>query len=216
MDWTTLATGIAFIIVCLLLWVFMPKAKVFYELPMDLNLENFSEEKCKDIVKQVNLIDDKTGFVPIYYDRTGFINEKYQSILDLINMPYQIQAVALIRIPARFNQKKQWGIAEYSNKVLRCLICLQQPAAKKAGIWVDGEKRFLSTGSAILYDPTRENSLFNIFGYESAVVLMVDIERCGLGSSPNEHDWQKDEIAAVFEDVFDNTDDESDGYSLMG
>ena len=216
MDWSTIATAIAFIIVCVLLWVFMPKAVVFYEQPSDFRMNNFEESKCKDIVEKINAIDDKTLFIPIYYQRNDFINEKYRFLLEMIDVPYQISAVALLRIPPRFNQKKQWGIAEYSNNVLRCLLCLQQPAAKKAGVWVDGEKRFLSNGNSIIYDPCRENSLFNIFGYESAILLMIDIERTKPGRSPNDNDWQKDEILAVFENMYDKTiDDESDGYSLI-
>lgn len=212
MDWSAIATGIAFVICGILLWVFMPKAKVFYDVENTID-ENDCDKILSEIKKETP-IEQLEHFTPLYYDEE--FCEKNYGVQDLLNkIPYEIRTVALIRIPPRFRQKKQWGIASYANHILRCYVTLQHSATKKSGIWVDGEKKFFSNGCLICFDPTREHSLFNTFGYESAVVLMIDIVRNIPGNSPNIIDLEKDEIYAAFEgkNIVDN--DSTDGYSLI-
>ncbi len=176
-----------------MLFFFMPKPLVFFDpYPDVIGVLNDNH----DIIKN-SIFDTKTPVIPIY----GFGEIKsteYPDIYYLLQGIPGVQTAGIINIKPKFQQVREYGMAQVANNTVRHFYTIQESATRKSGIWIDGEKRFFETKGCICGDMSREHSLFNKDKEKGATVLFIDVDRTqSKGNSPNS-DIYKDEILKMF------------------
>lgn len=184
------------IVVGFMLFIFMPKPTVFFE-PYTNCIEVFKDNHEK--IKAEVLQDIKTPIIPIY----GF-NEmktnKYPETYKLLRcMPF-VRFAGILNLRTKFNQASSYSYAPVANDTIRYFYTVDETGSNRAGVWIDGEKRFFEEKSWICGDMSREHSLFNNDKYKSCSVLFIDIDRhesINKGSSKN-NVLSSDEIIAQF------------------
>ncbi len=184
------------LVVGFMLFIFMPKPIVFFE-PYTNCIAVFKihHEKIKEEIKT----DIITPIIPIY----GFNEvktDKYPEIYKLLRcLPY-VRFAGILNLRTKFSQTSSYSYAPIANDTIRYFYTIDGTGSNKAGIWIDGEKRFFEEQTWICGDMSREHSLFNNDKYKSCSILFIDIDRhesINKGSSKNT-DIASDEIIAQF------------------
>lgn len=203
MSWIfTVAVIIVLVIIAFLFVIIMPKPVVFFEPYVDLHaftdrLPDIQSEitKCIQTNRHVNpvvqLVSQGHSWDAVQY---------YPLIYSLIYTLPGVEYAGVLYLRPKFNQKKQMSQGKNVNHTYRYFYAVQT-CVTKAGIWIDGEKRFFSEGKWICCDVSREHALFNKNKYERAVVLFVDImrpETSPLGCA-SKKDNEQDDIMAAFQ-----------------
>jgi hypothetical protein len=185
------------IVVGFMMFIFMPKPVVFFEPYTDF-IRVF--ESNHEIVKKEVLANDvETPVIPIF----GFNDiksDKYPETYKLLRcLPY-VRFAGIINLRKKFSQAPTYGYAPVANETTRYFYTIDGTGTNKAGVWIDGEKKFFDEKTWICGDMSREHSLFNNDKYKSITVLFVDIDRhesIHKGTSKNE-DLATDEILSYF------------------
>jgi hypothetical protein len=197
MHWLlTIAIVIVLIVLSFILFIFMPKAKVFFEPYKESIVFSQNHDQLK---KSLENIDTNCSVIPIYSDGE-IINTNYPFLYELIRCLPDVKYAGILVLKPLFGQVKQYGYDKITDGTLRHFYCVKQSATQKSGIWVDGEKKFFSEKEWICGDMSRENSLFNKNKKNVSVIVFIDIERpsgINKGRSPN-NDIDKDEILKHF------------------
>lgn len=182
-----IASGIfiAFVITTFLLLIFMPKPKSYFD------VEKVRPELMALVDEKNNkyMLDElfKDGNSPIY-DKNNisliYDGEKMRYNIDDIPITYSllrsvpdIRCVFMAKIDKKLKTSQHKGSAEYSNNTLRCIIPLKISAAKKSGIWNDGETKFFLEREIIIHDDSRPHSVFNKHKRKETHLLVIDFVR---------------------------------------
>lgn len=94
------------------------------------------------------------------------------------NMP-NVKTCTFLKIDKKSKMNKQIQWKELSNKTLRCLLILKSVSSapvEKCGIWVNGETKKLKSDSIIIFDSSKEHSIYNETDYP-LYALLIDIQR---------------------------------------
>lgn len=173
---------IAIIIVILIvatffLMIFLPKPHSFFiqekicpELAIFTH-NNFKDrlfEETKNIEKDFVIYENKQVSPKLY---------EFPLLDQLLRTIPDIQFAKIKIIPAGLNEKKHKEKASVANSTLRCLFPLKISCAKKSGVWCDGETKIFTLNEWIIYDHSREHSIFNKFKRRCGKILIVDITR---------------------------------------
>jgi hypothetical protein len=197
MQWLlTIAIVIVLIVISFVLFIFMPKARVFFDTIKEGDIFSQNQEELK---KSLANIDIKKPIVPIYGDGV-ILNYEYPFLYQLIQCLPEVKYAGILILKPVFNQTPQYGFKHIANTTLRHFYCVKQSATQKSGIWIDGERKFFNEGEWICGDMSRENSLFNKNKKNTSVIVFVDIDRpkdINIGNSIND-DISKDEILKHF------------------
>lgn len=182
-------------IVCVTLLIFAPKStnyfppntypilKYIHENSMDAIVEDLDSIKESDdwmIWPDKEYVRGKYEVYPIYMFST--LNKKRKDICintyNLIQNTPNVKSCAFLRIDANSSLNKNKGWAERSNKTLCCLFILETSGQKidRCGIWVNGESKSLSKNKFIIFDGSKEHSIYNKLS-RPIYALMLDIER---------------------------------------
>ena len=185
------------IVVGFMMFIFMPKPIVFYEPYTDcINIFTDNHELLK---KEILENDTTTPVVPIYgFD--AIQTHKYPETYKLLRcMPY-VRFAGILNLRTKFSQLATYSYAPVANNTIRFFYTIDGTGTNKAGVWIDGEKRFFEEKTWICGDMSREHSLFNNDKYKSITVLFIDIDRhenIHKGTSKND-DLDTDEILSQF------------------
>jgi hypothetical protein len=187
---------ILILIICFILFVFLPRPGGFSEVMFDLSPinDNFSEIK-----KEINDNKDSLPVIPIYGNKKIY-DLRFKTLYNCLNSIKGVQYtyIGIINLKPKFGMKKNKGYSNNANIITRYFLCIDESGTKKSGIWIDGEKKFFSKSKWICADISREHSLFNRSKYDNSVILFVDIVfRERIGSSDNDK-IEKDEILKIF------------------
>ncbi len=191
-----IAIIIVAVITTFLLLIFLPRPKCFYsfdEVYKDMASVNpelsdneisrlFQDDANKEIksktsdgqsdkkIRELQVID-------IYKDNELLIDMVDYPMLNnlLLQLP-DLRAVSIINLPAKYRERKEKG-PEISNTTLRAVLPIQISGVKKSGIWCDGETRLFNEKQWVIYDNSREHSIFNKHKQLATRILVVDIER---------------------------------------
>ncbi len=116
------------------------------------------------------------GIWQLYAD--GKLDERvadYPQLDDIIHDMPDVHNIQIRKIAGKTDEPS--SRVENASDRLRCIYPLKIPAAKRSGIWVDGETKFFNDGSWIIYDHTRPHSIFNKHKRSEAVILIMEIQR---------------------------------------
>jgi hypothetical protein len=165
---------IILIVVGIMLFIFMPKVQVFFDIT-DPVFE-YVAENHKKIYKEVKKQKNNNSVIPIFADNR-IKNYNYPITYDIIRVIPNIYNFGIINIKANFEQNKQNGCSPMTDDTLRYFYCIKQSAARKSGIWIDGQIKFFQENDWVCGDVSRENSLFNKHKTDKTIILFIDIKR---------------------------------------
>jgi hypothetical protein len=197
MNWLiTTAVFVILIVVCMIFFFFMPTPQLFF----DCNIEELKllKENHDDIENEAKNIKNGVSVTPIYGDGHIYSADFPVTYKIMQNIP-NVRYIGIIVLKPKFQQVNQYGVSFNANETLRYFYCINQSAAHKSGIWIDGASKFFTNGEIICGDMSKEHALFNKNRDNNTVLLFMDIDRGSIkhGQSPN-HDVEKDEIIAFF------------------
>lgn len=195
MDWiSTISILVAIVILTFILLFFTPKPKVFFDPYVDLS--NFVTYH-KNIELEI-LTDTSTAVIPIY--GLGVVkSDKYAVTYEVLRSVPCIRFTGIINLKTRFHQAPRYGYYKIANNTLRYFYCIKAPN-QKAGICIDGQKKFFESGQIICCDVSREYSMFNKSKTDITTLLFMDIDRppnINIGNSPNK-ELKKDDVLKMF------------------
>jgi aspartyl/asparaginyl beta-hydroxylase (cupin superfamily) len=182
-------------IICIFLLIFLPKSKNFYvpdtypiiKYISENNINTIQEDLiiAKKSDKWVNWPDNKhiTGeckLLPMYIFSTD--NESIQKLCintyNIFKNSPNIKTCTFLKIGknSSMDSTTKWG--ELSNISLCCILVLENPISNidKCGIWVNGESKKLKVNNMIIYDSSKEHSIYNKTN-DDIYMLLLDIER---------------------------------------
>jgi hypothetical protein len=188
---------ITIILITFILLICMPKPKCYFDvdeickelLPIIEN-EQLVPELMELFEKQTEKTDRTHHY--IYNDNQVTIDtSSISTSYDLFRTIPNVRNILVVKLNGSTDISKKKGSATLSNNTLRCVLPLKISGAKKSGIWVDGETKFFTEGEWIIYDNSREHSVFNKHKRRESYILVIDIDRpdnIPLGISTEETD----------------------------
>jgi aspartyl/asparaginyl beta-hydroxylase (cupin superfamily) len=104
---------------------------------------------------------------------------KCTALYNLIQNIPDVKSCAFIKIDkkSKINKQTQWK--ELANTTLRCLIILKSVSSapvETCGIWVNGESKKLISNSLVIFDSSKEHSIYNDTDYP-IYALLIDLQR---------------------------------------
>jgi aspartyl/asparaginyl beta-hydroxylase (cupin superfamily) len=183
-------------IICVTLLIFAPKSINYYPIETYPILESIYENNKSIINKDFDDIENDTDWLdwpdmtyvsgtckifPMYIFSTlsKKRKQKCSKTYKLIkNMP-NIKTCAFIKIDKKSKLNKQTECKELANSTLRCLYILKSVShapIETCGIWVNGESKKLISNKIIIFDSSKEHSIYNGTDYP-LYALMIDIKR---------------------------------------
>ena len=190
---TVIAIIVIIIVITFLLVIFLPKPKCYFDtkkICKELLLLN--ESHMENLKKELIPLLDNETYVHVYSDNTLAIDTKTISTsYDLFrSIPY-VRNITLVKLDPKLDMNKSKGSSNLANHTIRCALALKCSGAQKSGIWVDGEMKFFTEAEWIIYDNSREHSIFNKHKRLHTYLLIIDIDRpdwLPLGISTEEND----------------------------
>lgn len=198
LNTTFICIGIVVItfIICVSLLIFAPKSINYYykeTYPIltyindnNINVINNDFEKIENDKRWIEWPDKQftVGNVSVFpiFMFSVISNERKElcsNMFDLLKNVPDIKSCAFIKLDKRSKIQKSTQWKELSNYTLRCIIVLKSiPSAsiEQCGIWVNGESKKLSSKNMIIYDSSKEHSIYNETDYP-IFYLMLDIKR---------------------------------------
>lgn len=172
---------LAFIIVTILLMIFMPRPKCYFDLDLCSELKNINNEINLDkVTEELNKVEvDKKTNIAMIYDNYK-VEHDVSSMLttyELLRTIPSVKRVFVAEIPTKWEAIHQKGSSRFTNDTLRCMLPISISGKHRTILWVDGENKFLEEGEWVIYDNSRESSLYNKHKRKKTKVLIIDIER---------------------------------------
>ena len=194
-----IAILIVMFIIIISLVIFAPKSKNFYncnDLYPDVGNINI-EENISDIKKEIESINDKDWIdyygqnlwgsntaefkiFPLYMDRKhiGKNIDQCAKLFSQIKYIKNVRNIFLGKFSPRskLNEWQEYGDAVNNN--LRCYIGLKTKpfGSKRINVWVNGEIKELNTGTILVVDHSKKNSICNDTK-NPCIILFIDIDR---------------------------------------
>jgi hypothetical protein len=175
MNWTyKLAIIIILIVVGIMLFIFMPKMQVFFDITDPVF--DYVADHHKKIYKEIKKQNNSASVIPIY-SNDKIKNYDYPILYDIVRVIPNIYNLGILNIKPVFEQNKQNGCSPITDDTLRYFYCIKQSAARKSGIWIDGQIKFFHENDWICADVSREHILFNKHKSDKTILLFIDIKR---------------------------------------
>lgn len=195
---TFICIGIIVIIfiICVSLLIFAPKSINYYPTETYPILKSIHENNNNIIMKEFENIENDKDWIdwpeneyvtgsckifPMYMFSTISKKRKNKCLKTyklIKNMP-DVITCAFIKIDkkSKLNKQSQWK--ELANSTLRCLYILKSVSyapIETCGIWVNGESKKLLPKNLIIFDSSKEHSIYNGTDYP-LYALIIDIKR---------------------------------------
>jgi aspartyl/asparaginyl beta-hydroxylase (cupin superfamily) len=118
---------------------------------------------------------------PMYMFSTESKSRKNKCIAsyNLIQNIPGVKTCSFIKIDKKSRIKKQTQWKNLSNTTLRCLFTIKSVSSapvETCGIWVNGETKKLISNSLVIFDSSKEHSIYNDTDYP-IYALMIDVQR---------------------------------------
>lgn len=195
---TFICVGLVVIIfiVSVSLLIFAPKSINYHTLETYPILKFIHENNLDTIQKDLESIENSTKWInwpdkeyikgtcsvyPLFMFSTSSKsrkNECSETYKLMQNVP-DMKSCAFIKIDKKSKIMKQNQWKELSNETLRGLFILKAVASAtidQCGIWVNGESKKLISKNLIIFDSSKEHSIYNDTDYP-IYALLVDIKR---------------------------------------
>ena len=186
---------IVIFIICITLFLFAPKSINFYD-SSTYPIIKYINENNLDIINDTleSIENDKwmeypdkkyiSGNVKIYpLFMFSVISEKRKDkcieLYNLFQNVPDIKTCAFIKIDKNSKLQKTTQWKSLSNTTLRCMFILKSVSSasiEQCAIWVNGEYKKLVSKNIIIFDSSKEHSIYNETDYP-VYILMIDIKR---------------------------------------
>lgn len=174
----TIVCVILLIIITVLLVIFMPKPKCYFD-PTEISVELLlltNDDHFTNIAEECSKHSDM-----IIYDQLDQTNQTNQigsipKTYELLRTIPNVRHVHIYTLDKKTSTAKAKG-ESYTNDILRVILPINACNSRKSYIWCDGEKRLFSSGKLIIYDPSRESQMINDHRRQSTQLLIIDIDR---------------------------------------
>lgn len=183
-------------IICIALLIFAPKSINYYSPDIYPILEYINDNNLEIIKEDLNKIKESKDWVlwpdkqyvkggykiyPMYIFNVKNSNhiKECNSTYTLIHNTPDIKTLTFLHLSPNSSLNKQTGWCDLSNTTLRCLFILESPAVTKidkCGIWVNGESKKLIKNNIIIFDSSKEHSIYNETN-EHVYILLLDVKR---------------------------------------
>lgn len=170
----------------LMLTIFVPKSKCYYEMKeLPINLNNYTETLVNNCIDCIGLLQTDKSTV----DYCIVYNNEYIKPIDelndicpdlkqtLENINYKIYNVFITTLDKKHKTNSHKGSSTYSNNTIRCILPIIIKSENRTGIKIEGETKYFNENKWILCDNSRENYIFNKDKYNSVSLFVMDIER---------------------------------------
>ena len=161
-----------------------PILKSIYENNKEIITEDF--EKIEKETNWINWPDSenisgKCEIFPLYMFSIVSKKRKHKCInsYNLIQNIPGVKTCTFLKIDKKSKMTKQTQWKDLSNTTLRCLLVLKSVSSapvEKCGIWVNGETKKLISGNLIIFDSSKEHSIYNETDYP-LYTLLIDLQR---------------------------------------
>lgn len=180
-------------IICVSLLIFAPKSINYYNVdtfPIVKYLHENNLQLIKDgcgkakedrnwLKWNIDIIG-KCDLYPLYMFSIS-PKKRQQTCVDVYNLMKNIPDVktcSYVILHPKSKISKNRGWKSLSNNTLRCLIIINAPISTvdKCGIWVNGESKILKPNDLLIFDSSKEHSIYNKTSL-NIEYLMIDIKR---------------------------------------
>lgn len=194
-----LATIIILIVMCLLLVIFAPRNKAFYDRRMYPQLEILSDTTNLQLIRDDLFSLEDGDFIEYPDPKMWKFNESsnYQifpfymfgefSKMNINkcpdtfklahNIPY-IRTMAFVKIGPKSVLKVHQSWKDIANETFKCFLGVDIPTndVNSCGIWVEGDAKKLEDGKWVVIDSSRKHSIYNK-SKKNSCMLMFDLQR---------------------------------------
>jgi len=168
---------IILVILTFMLLVLLPGPKCYFDVEEFSELKKIESDEYLKIFKE-ELIPLSDQVSNIYVDGLLLkLPDEYPKSYELFRSIPFIEQILLYKLNAKTDMPKQKGSADLANHTLRAVMPLKISGTQKSGIWVDGTIKFYTEGKWIIYDNSREHSMFNKHKRFETYLLIIDIKR---------------------------------------
>jgi aspartyl/asparaginyl beta-hydroxylase (cupin superfamily) len=181
------------LVICVSLLIFAPRSINFYKPEIYPIIQYLHENNLQCIKDDFSKIKSDKNWMeyPIGVDGTFKIFPLYmfsiskdknikscQSTYNLIQNIPDIKSCAFMNLSANSQINKNKGLKLLCNNSLRCLIVLNAKISSidNCGIWVNGEQKKMLTNNLIIFDASKEYSIYNKTNLDLEF-LLIDVKR---------------------------------------
>jgi hypothetical protein len=172
---------LALIVTTFILLIFMPNSKCYFDFDdIGNDLAKFSYKDHFDnlLNEQQDITYDDNGIHMLYQNNELHPNmDKHPKLYELLKTVPNVERVFIKHIKKKTETKKQKGSANTSNNTLRCILPIKIPAAKKSGMWLDGQPYLFMDMNWVIYDDSRESTVYNQHKRNDLHLLVIDVTR---------------------------------------
>jgi len=102
---------------------------------------------------------------------------KIPNTYNLLTQIPELKSCIIFKIQPNSYIKNQKDIIELSNNTIRCFIPLKLSSVLKNGLIVNDQIKILQNNNIIMFDNSKNYSIFNKHKYEPTYILSLDIKR---------------------------------------
>ena len=183
-----LAILIILFIITFTAFIFFPRGKNYFDYEkkcpeLELFLDNIEiiKNECINLeFKQWinNNLDNKISANVIYlFNKLSKDVFKIPNTYNLLTQIPELKSCIIFKISPDTYIKNQRDIIELSNNTIRCFIPLKLSTILKNGLIVNDQIKILQNNNIILFDNSKNYSIFNKHKYEPTYILSLDIKR---------------------------------------
>ena len=183
-----LAILIILFIITFTAFIFFPRGKNYFDYEkkcpeLELFLDNIEiiKNECINLeFKQWinNNLDNKISANVIYlFNKLSKDVFKIPNTYNLLTQIPELKSCIFFKISPDTYIKNQRDIIELSNNTIRCFIPLKLSTILKNGLIVNDQIKILQNNNIILFDNSKNYSIFNKHKYEPTYILSLDIKR---------------------------------------
>jgi hypothetical protein len=197
-DATFIYIGLVVVIfiVSVSLLIFSPKSVNYFDLETYPILKSIHENNKEIIISDFEKIENDPEWIdwpdkenirgsckvfPIYMFSTLSKSRKLKCLksYNLIHNIPDVKSCGFIKIDkkSKINKQTQWN--ELANSTLRCLFIIKSVSSapvETCGIWVNGESKNIKPNTLVIFDSSKEHSIYNETDYP-VYALFVDVKR---------------------------------------
>lgn len=161
------------IVISFMLMIFLPQPMVFFPVE-DIPESKILKDCFETIVEECS--GDKINSTTTYLYTNKF-NMDYPETCNVLSQIPNLQHAMIVKIDPKTEHPISKGPAWLSNATLRLVLPIKIPAVKKSGVWVDGQKKLFAERELVLYDNSRDHSLFNKHRRNYTILCIMDVSR---------------------------------------
>jgi hypothetical protein len=167
-------------------FIFFPKGKNYFDYEkkcpeLEILLDNIDiiKDECLllDFKEWIDNKDKLSVNVLYLFNKISKDMIKIPKTYNLLTQIPELKSCIIFKINPNTYIKNQKDIIELSNNTIRCFIPLKLSTSIKNGLLVNDQIKILQNKQIILFDNSKNYSIFNKHKYDHTYILSLDIKR---------------------------------------